>query len=315
MYIDLGTSHFHRDNSQTSRVFDKLSKTDKTIDEKIAESEFKVFGNDTVEDLSDQESDEMNEEDDSEMDDVDDEELSNDEDVEMGENEEELENEDNYSFDGESSEDDDEETDSVKDKWRSNMVKNASDTFYKYLKTTDSIQKLVYGNRFELKEQDDGEDDDIDSTFLYNSTINGLDSTKFDLKRNRDWESEHVLDLIKDCFVTGKWTEDENAEILLRENEDEMEEYGDFEDLEMDNENDENDEDEQGDDLEQKTRMAKKRQLKEQFDTNYDDRNNSDHRKKGEEDENDDEEGPEEAKFYREIKKKLERQAQVIYTF
>lgn len=330
VYIDLGTSHFHRDN-QTSRVFDKLSKSDKTIDEKMAESSFKVFNSEQADEGEDAEDSEAEsdaepndlgdeeESDEEELDDEasDDEELSNDEqqDAEM-DDEQQLEENDNYSFDDDSS-DEDAEEDAAGESWRANIAKRASDTFYKYLENTDSIQKLVYGQRFEL--QDDREEPEDEQGFNIDSTssrltVNGLDSTKFELKQNRDWESEEVLELIKDCFVTGKWTEDENADILLRENEDEMEEYGDFEDLEMENDeqpDSQSDDDEPEDSLEQKRRMEKKRKLKEQFDSNYDDKLNSDGKKKDADGEDDDE-GPEEAKFYREIKKKLERQAQVI---
>ena len=319
VYIDLGTSHFHRDN-QTSKVFDKLSKNDKTIDEKIAESSFKVFGSDEEdsegpsdeEDPSD-ENDLNGEEESDEEEGLSDEEQS---DVEM-DDERELEENDNYSYDDDSSESEAEGQDTGKESWRANIAKRASDTFYKYLDTTDSIQKLVYGKRFELK--DDGEEPEDEQGFNIDSTssrltLNGRDSTKFELDQNRDWESEDVLEMIKDCFVTGKWTEDENADMLLRENEDEMEEYGDFEDLEKeeDKSDSESDDEDEQDDLEQKRRMEKKRQLKEQFNTNYDDKFNSDGKKKDADEENDDE-GPEEAKFYREIKKKLERQAQVGY--
>ena len=235
--------------------------------------------------------------------------------------EQQLEENDNYSFDDDSSEAESgaESEDMAKESWRSNIAKRASDTFYKYLETTDSIQKLVYGNRFELKDNQEEPADDhfnIDSTSS-RLTLNGLDSTKFELNQNRDWENEDVLGQIKDCFVTGKWTEDENADILLRENEDEMEEYGDFEDLENEKDgldSESNDEDDEQDHLEQKRRMEKKRKLKEQFNTNYDDKFNSDGKKKDADEENDDE-GPEEAKFYREIKKKLERQAQVCGLF
>ena len=51
----------------------------------------------------------------------------------------------------------------------------------------------------------------------------------------RDWSVEENKNLIKDCFVTGKWRESEDAQELLRlddmsDNDSEI--YGDFEDLE-----------------------------------------------------------------------------------
>ena len=48
-----------------------------------------------------------------------------------------------------------------------------------------------------------------------------------------EWGEERVLDCIRDCFVTGKWKDSEDAEELLKMDDDEDEDaYGDFEDLE-----------------------------------------------------------------------------------
>ena len=49
-----------------------------------------------------------------------------------------------------------------------------------------------------------------------------------------DWDDEEVRNLIRDCFVTGNWSEKEDAEKLLAlDDEDEDAElFGDFEDLE-----------------------------------------------------------------------------------
>ena len=66
---------------------------------------------------------------------------------------------------------------------------------------------------------------------------NATDSTGFSSGGIlRDWDSEEVRLSIRDCFVTGKWRGDEDAETLLRmddedlDNEEEVD--GDFEDLE-----------------------------------------------------------------------------------
>ena len=50
-----------------------------------------------------------------------------------------------------------------------------------------------------------------------------------------EWGEERVLDCIRDCFVTGKWKDSEDAEELLKMDDDDNEDsdaYGDFEDLE-----------------------------------------------------------------------------------
>lgn len=119
----------------------------------------------------------------------------------------------------------------------------------------------------------------------------------------RDWTIDENKDLIKDCFVTGKWKASEDAQELLRlddMSDDDEEMFGDFEDFEsgerhtgkkvvgVDEPDDEsNDEDGAGDDEGQSSRkrkmtrveqsnltktelMAKKMKLKAQFDNEYD---------------------------------------------
>lgn len=53
----------------------------------------------------------------------------------------------------------------------------------------------------------------------------------FRVEQLQDWNQQSVLDSIRDCFVTGKWKEDEDAEELLALDDLEDSE-GDFEDLE-----------------------------------------------------------------------------------
>ncbi|KAK4336767.1 hypothetical protein RND71_044069 [Anisodus tanguticus] len=347
VYIDIQTSHFYRDN-QSSKVFEKISKDSKTISEKIAESEFNLFSkpdeqNENEDDLlSDFEnSKEENNEEQSENDSLneneelsdnesmsDEEDSSDNEDLKSEKDFNEDENEDQFSFDDDE-DDDDEDDNEVNNNTGQNkktlgfsnkndVAKKASENYYKYLEDTESIQKLVYGKAFELNDNEENEyefDDNFfnKKSYIYDLNIDGLDTTKFILKQNQDWEDENIFSSIKDCFVTGKWTEDENAEILLRENEEELEEYGDFEDLENEEENknllDENEDDEE--EFENKKRAEKKRKLKEDFDANYDTKTQNKSEQSLDEDEEEDE-GPEEAKFYREIKKKLELQAQAL---
>ena len=58
-----------------------------------------------------------------------------------------------------------------------------------------------------------------------------MDSSLFRAASLQDWRAQSVLDSIRDCFVTGKWKEDEDAEELLALDDlDDSE--GDFEDLE-----------------------------------------------------------------------------------
>lgn len=114
----------------------------------------------------------------------------------------------------------------------------------------------------------------------------------------RDWTIEENKELIKNCFVTGKWKASEDAEELLRLDDlsdDDSEVYGDFEDLETgekhsgkDTENNEEDNEENNEgaseensrkrrmtrveesNLTKTELMAKKMKLKAQFDADYD---------------------------------------------
>lgn len=148
-------------------------------------------------------------------------------------------------------------------------------------------------------------------------------------KSCRDWSLDENKNLIKDCFVTGKWKASEDAEELLRlddlsDNDSEI--YGDFEDLETgekhraneptaDEENaDEGDEkknDAQAGRKHKMTRveesnltktemMAKKMKLKAQFDSEYD--NKDEGRIKGDH------------QYYEELKAAANRQSELNKT-
>jgi ribosome biogenesis protein BMS1 len=385
VYIDLGTSHFHKEKP-LNPVFDEMNKQQQTMESKILQSSVRLFDNDeamdnaTVErdedDTKDDEEEEENaddqfdEEDLSEGDlsegDFKDEEDDDDEDDdEAVESEDEKEDADiqqrrrlyanqsdheedekgHYSFDDDSDADEKEEEgilDSTKTslKWKDDLAKKAAESYYKFQETTEDVQKLVYGEAFELKDENELDEEKGDGLLRFYSfktdeekpkekpqykfTLNNTECTQFVLEQPQNWEDTDILQRIRDCFVTGKWSNDENAEMILRDDEQEMENFGDFDDLENDGDDgadagEEDDEDEDMDDDEdmeegsddemekkaQRERLDKKKHLKEEFDMKYD--------TKAEEpkDETDDKKDPEESRFYREIKEKLARQAQV----
>ena len=87
--------------------------------------------------------------------------------------------------------------------------------------------------------------------------------------------------LIRDCFVTGKWKESEDAEELLKlDDDDDADVFGDFEDLETGENHKAEDQDSKevedtpriivDENEERKKRIEKKRALKMKFDTQYD---------------------------------------------
>ncbi|KAG8327224.1 Glycoside hydrolase 2 (Mannanase, beta-galactosidase) [Homalodisca vitripennis] len=126
-------------------------------------------------------------------------------------------------------------------------------------------------------------------------TLNALDASKFVVSQVRDWSHEQAREMIKDCFVTGKWKSSEDASELLRlddvsdTNTDE-DMFGDFEDLETgqkhqgktkqkhskeSEEDDKDDEDEEKKDEKPLTKaelVEKKKKLKEKFDAEYDEK-------------------------------------------
>ncbi|GFS46590.1 ribosome biogenesis protein BMS1 homolog [Nephila pilipes] len=138
----------------------------------------------------------------------------------------------------------DEDTDFVEmgeAKWKENLVKRAADDFYERQKQSMSLQRLVYGERRKVQQEADKSDSEDEIGGLFRiakyekekkdmQSDNGLDCSIFKVTVQRDWTNEDELQMIRDCFVTGKWDETEDAEYLLNENDEEL--YGDFEDLE-----------------------------------------------------------------------------------
>ncbi|XP_015790654.1 ribosome biogenesis protein bms1 [Tetranychus urticae] len=231
-------------------------------------------------------------------------------------------------FDDDSEEDDEEDLlELASSKWKENLSARAAMSFYLRQNATQDIQKLVYGDAFDLKDDTYVEAKGElaggllkavrrrheDSTNM-EYTLNSIECTKFPSTMLQDWSLEETLESIKDCFVTGKWESSEDANTLLKENEDD-DVYGDFEDLEanMDAESVDDYDEDMGDHEIGKNKVEKteeeldeeRRRLKEQkkrkFDEKYD---------QGTLDKEKDEDG-EEKTFYSEWKEELAEQAKV----
>uniref|UniRef100_A0A8C4H5U8 Bms1-type G domain-containing protein n=1 Tax=Dicentrarchus labrax TaxID=13489 RepID=A0A8C4H5U8_DICLA len=186
--------------------------------------------------------------------------------------------------------------------WKDGLQQKASEAFLRQQEAAPNLRKLIYGSVVEASDSED-EDKELGGLFRvsrpHNSTkfqANALDCSRFNPDTFHDWDLEEMLNSIRDCFVTGKWEEGQDAATLLKEDE---ELYGDFEDLEtgeihkgpteqqdpaevgpVHQQNDEDDEKEEAeesqmkvdDDEDQKNkRLEKKRRLKERFDAEYDD--------------------------------------------
>ncbi|KAM9838106.1 ribosome biogenesis protein BMS1 homolog [Aulostomus maculatus] len=178
-------------------------------------------------------------------------------------------------------------------RWKEDLQQKASEVFLRQQEAAPNLRKLVYGLAVEKEEE---EEEELGGLFRVSRPqkskrfqANSLDCSRFNPDPAHNWDLEEMLHSIRDCFVTGKWEEGQDATTLLREDE---EMYGDFEDLETgevhkgqsqqqdkaeDRRSDEEDETEVGlmkvdnEEVQKNKRLEKKRRLKERFDTEYDD--------------------------------------------
>ncbi|CAF4492477.1 unnamed protein product, partial [Rotaria magnacalcarata] len=138
-------------------------------------------------------------------------------------------------------------------------------------------------------EDNDSDDENVEVGGLFHVSqrkrINANDQEDYTLKTKNEkhnWDLDEIYDLIRDCFVTGKWEKDKDAANLLAEDDaigdddDDDELFGDFEDLETGEkntaeENEQMDTDDDEDDNKEKTKLeTKKANLKSVFDAEYD---------------------------------------------
>ncbi|XP_056387373.1 ribosome biogenesis protein BMS1 homolog [Hyla sarda] len=203
-------------------------------------------------------------------------------------------------------------------KWKEDLKKRASEAFLRQQQSVPNLRKLVYGTVVGNEEEGDDDDNEGELGGLFHVSrpdkeskrvTNALDCSKFMVENPQDWEDDEVMDYIRDCFVTGKWEADKDAEKLLQEDE---ELYGDFEDLETgevhqgkpenrkeksegeDEDGNENKADEAAPEEEEvtKKRLEKKKNLKERFDNEYDD-------------------GDPEATYFDDLKGEMQKQAEL----
>ena len=191
-------------------------------------------------------------------------------------------------------EQDESEDDDIDLKWKDNLAQKASEAFYQRQTGKGNLRKLVYGPDItEEKNSDESDDDNEDeggklgglfkiasdkrrSTQNILSTKDHVDSSHFHVDKMQDWAKPDVLDSIRDCFVTGKWKENEDAEELLAMDDlDDMNSEGDFEDLESGvvsqaGKKDGTEKTDESPEEERKRLIEKKRKLKEQFNSEYD---------------------------------------------
>ncbi|KAK2815459.1 hypothetical protein Q5P01_025926 [Channa striata] len=234
------------------------------------------------------------------------------EDGEESEDEEDEENSDDQSMEEEESEavlnqqnasNQQEEDEQGALRWKEGLQHKAAQAFLRQQEAAPNLRKLVYGSVGQAQDSEDEDEEELGGLFRVSRPQkskkfqeNALDCSRFNPDTSHNWDLEEMLNSIRDCFVTGKWEEGQDAVTLLKEDE---ELYGDFEDLETGeihksqtelqdeaeySENDDDDDDDDdangaGDHLEKvdddeaqkKKRLEKKQRLKERFDAEYDD--------------------------------------------
>ncbi|CAN7993340.1 unnamed protein product [Ixodes hexagonus] len=190
------------------------------------------------------------------------------------------------------SEDDEED----RQRWKENMKEKAARAFQARSEKSRNLQFFIYGKDEDYQEEETEESSEVlgelfrkvrkqENTQAEKRSWDGVDSTLCAFTEcDALVRNEEIMNLIKDCFVTGKWKQDEDAQALLDRDE---ELYGDFEDLEAKVEEPEQKPEEPEKEEESSGRSKKlsreereaqiaakrqerKRKLKEAFDSEYD---------------------------------------------
>jgi len=231
VYIELGGSHSHRPsniNEKTRPINEYVANilsTKQTIEEKVASSQLKLFSDSepiTAEDEQEIERRKMKFE--TEDADEEDEEEGGEEDDEEEEGEDEEEDDDE-----EEEEDNNKESDNGEfgTSWKENISKKFAIS-YVPSKTINWI-KLVYegGNENLSSEENDLNTENRELGGLFHISqrkkINVNDQEDYTLlnqNEKHNWDLDEICDLIRDCFVTGKWEKEKDAANLLAEDDD-----------------------------------------------------------------------------------------------
>ncbi|XP_024878826.1 ribosome biogenesis protein BMS1 homolog [Temnothorax curvispinosus] len=194
-------------------------------------------------------------------------------------------------------------------KWRRNLIEKAREAYVNRAQSNKNLMKMVYGvfdNSNVMEEKEDKEEEKLGENIggifrvvqeqqkqkvLERQLQNQEESVFFTMESPRDWLEEENKALLINRFVTGKWKESEDAEELLKLDDEDL--YGDFEDLETGEKHKAEDaapkELSADETEEQKKLLEKKKKLKEQFDAEYD--------------------NTEKKTYYDELKAEVERQA------
>ncbi|XP_011879763.1 PREDICTED: ribosome biogenesis protein BMS1 homolog [Vollenhovia emeryi] len=293
--VDLDESKFTNDRKdipqENAGVYHSLSKeSDKMIKNRISEALnfLEATKRNVKRDVDDESFDELSDEDSRvglEMDDVD--RISDFEDNASAQEDEEEEEQEGDKENDKMDESEEEVADEFK--WKRNLTEKAREAFVNRQQSSKNWLKTVYGvfGKSDMMEEKDKEDekpgDDIGGIFrvvqeqqkqkIHERELQDQEeSVFFTAESARDWLDEDNKALLLNRFVTGKWKESEDAEELLKLDDEDL--YGDFEDLETGEKHKAEDAaptELSTDEVEEKKKLLeKKKRLKEQFNAEYD---------------------------------------------
>lgn len=170
-------------------------------------------------------------------------------------------------------------------RWKTDLSTRAASSFLQRQQKKIDLQKLIYDPEHSLHlqqskggtvaEQKEGEGEEIGGIFtprVASTDIQHMeDVTRKSQVVAHDWTQEDLIASVKDLMVTGRWGEEEDAQTLLQQDQDL---YGDFEDLETGEKHSAKEEPMSGAEEGEgpQNLFEKKRQLKEAFDKEYDDK-------------------------------------------
>lgn len=95
----------------------------------------------------------------------------------------------------------------------------------------NNIYAVLNKNKKEQNADDDSDEDTVGGIFRLKSkkdsqstgTVHERDCSLDVISTPlRDWSQAEILESIRDCFVTGKWKDSEDAEILLQDDDQSM---------------------------------------------------------------------------------------------
>ncbi|KFB52932.1 hypothetical protein ZHAS_00021216 [Anopheles sinensis] len=339
VYIELQGSHSHKKgvakNTEQQQIVNSFMEKKETFDVTIENQEFRLFsGGDVIKsgDFVDESRKAAQDSDDDEDEDDDDEEEDDRSDEDSGVEDSGDEKDIVKGARGYLSSDDEEASAGNNTmSWKDGLVTRARNDYLERQATNKSLMKIVYGvfSKFHKQAEAGAEEDEDDEDGLLGGIFKSLAQKQAEAQKKksvldvdecsffeeygdgvRDWTAEENKDLIRNCFVTGKWKASEDAEELLKlddMSDGDSEVYGDFEDLETgekheaskpsgEGEEESDEEAEKEEDVNRGKRkisrieeqnmsraelMAKKMKLKAKFDSEYDNPAKDDHQIEG----------------------------------